>query len=138
MMGVLRILSAMKASFGFVSKYQKGKTVPSGNTQFQFKTGDLKFHSTSYEWLVIAGHKAQFKGEGTINGMGNYGFLLFAIDANLTPSTDNDLFRIQIWDIDTDDAIVYDNEIESTEFSDPTTTIQGGSIVIHEPGKGKK
>jgi len=125
-----------KASFGFVSKYQKGKNIPSGNTQFQFKAGDLNFHSTSYEWLVIAGHKAQFKGEGTINGIGNYGFLLFSTDAELTPSTDDDLFRIKIWDKNLADAVVYDNEIGSDEDADPTTIIQGGSIVIHEPNQG--
>lgn len=28
-----------KANFGFVSKYQKGTTVPAGNTQFQFQAG---------------------------------------------------------------------------------------------------
>ena len=50
-----------KANFGFVSKYKKGATVPTGNTEFQFKAGDLKFKSYVYEWLVIAGKKAKFK-----------------------------------------------------------------------------
>jgi hypothetical protein len=49
-----------KANFGFVAKYKKGATVPDGNTQFQFKAGDLNFHSNSYEWLVVAGNKAQY------------------------------------------------------------------------------
>ena len=44
-----------KANFGFVAKYQKGKSVPDGNTEFQFKAGDLNFKSTSYDWLVISG-----------------------------------------------------------------------------------
>ena len=57
-----------KANFGFVSKYQKGAKVPTGETEFQFKAGDLNFHSTAYEWLVIAGAKAQYKGIGTVNG----------------------------------------------------------------------
>ena len=55
-----------KASFGFVAKYKKGATVPDGNTQFQFKTGDLNFKSTSYEWLVVAGNKAQFNGAASV------------------------------------------------------------------------
>jgi hypothetical protein len=75
-----------KASFGFVSKYKKGADTPSGNTEFQFKAGDLNFHSNDYDWLVIAGAKAQYKGTGTINGAGSYGFKLFAIDDKLTPS----------------------------------------------------
>ena len=59
-----------KANFGFVSKYQKGVNIPTGSTEFQFKAGDLHFKSTAYDWLVITGHSAKFKGEGTINGTG--------------------------------------------------------------------
>jgi hypothetical protein len=57
-----------KATFGFVAKYKKGANVPDGNTEFQFKAGDLNFHSTSYDWLVVAGANAKFRGVGTING----------------------------------------------------------------------
>ncbi len=121
-----------KANFGFVSKYKKGATTPTGKTEFQFKAGDLNFHSSSYEWLVIANHRAQFKGVGTINGVGNYGFMLFAIDADLTPSTTIDLFRIKIWDRDNGDLVVYDNELGGADDADPTTAIGGGSIVIHK------
>jgi hypothetical protein len=126
-----------KASFGFVSKYKKGKSRPGGNTEFQFKAGDLNFHSDSYDWLVIADHKAMFKGTGTINGGGNYSILLSAIDAKLTPSTGVDLFRIQIKDKDNGDAVVYDNQVacsDTGDVADPCTRIGGGSIVIH---KGK-
>ena len=58
-----------KANFGFVSKYQQGKSLPHGNTEFQFHAGNLNFKSTVYEWLVVAGTKAQYKGEGTIDGL---------------------------------------------------------------------
>ncbi|MBT8507577.1 hypothetical protein AZH53_03970 [Methanomicrobiaceae archaeon CYW5] len=120
-----------KATFGFVSKYKKGATVPEGQTQFQFKAGDLNFHSDSYDFLVIAGKKAMCKGTGTINGEGNYGFMISAIDEALTPSKDVDLFRIKIWDKDDGDAIIYDNQLGAEEDADPTTAIGGGSIVIH-------
>ena len=36
-----------KASFGFVAKYKHGASTPSGNTEFQFKAGDLSFKSTA-------------------------------------------------------------------------------------------
>ena len=103
-----------------------------GETEFQFKVADLNFHSTEYQWLVVAGAKAKFKGFGTINGEGNYGFLISAIDENLTPSTDVDLFQIKIWDIDNNDVIVYDNLIGEDDEVDPTTGLGGGSIVIHK------
>jgi hypothetical protein len=59
-----------KASFGFVSKYQNGAATPAGDTQFQFNAGSFRFRSTAYDWLVIAGARAQYKGVGTVNGSG--------------------------------------------------------------------
>jgi hypothetical protein len=85
-----------KANFGFVSKYQQGASVPTGQTQFRFRVADLTFHSDTYEWLVVAGHQAKFKGDGAINGEGNYGFMITAVDEALTPSTDVDLFRMNL------------------------------------------
>ena len=121
-----------KANFGFVSKYKKGATVPTGNTNFVFKAGGIHFKSESYEWLVIAGAKAMYKGVGTINGAGNYGFQINAIDEALIGSTDHDLFRIKIWNIDGGHQVVYDNEIGKDQNGDPSTVIGGGSIVIHK------
>jgi hypothetical protein len=118
-----------KASFGFVSKYHKGASLPSGNTEFHFKAGDLRFSSTSYEWLVVAGMKAKFKGTGTINGGGNYGFLITAIDGK--DANGPDQFRIKIWDVATG-AIMYDNKMGSPDDSDDATNIDSGSIVIHK------
>jgi len=121
-----------KANFGFVSKYKKGADVPIGHTEFQFKVADLNFQSDAYEWLVVAGPKAMYKGIGTINGEGSYGFMLSAIDKELTPSTDVDMFRIKIWDKDDGDAVVYDNQIGDADDADLTTAIRGGSIKIHK------
>ncbi len=78
------------------------------------------------------GSEDQYKGTGTINGQGNYGFMLSAIDADLTQSTDVDMFRIKIWDEDDNDAIVYDNQMDAPEDADLTTAIGGGSIVIYK------
>jgi PKD repeat protein len=121
------------ANFGFVSKYKKGATVPIGQTEFQFKLADLNFHSTSYEWLVVSGAKAQFKGIGTLNGDGEYKFKLSAIDAdiNKNDSFDIDRFRIKIWtETNGIEDLIYDNALGSEEDLD-TTEISGGSIVIH-------
>lgn len=115
-----------RATFGFVSKYQKGASVPTGITEFQFHVANLNFKSTYYDWLVIAGTKAQYKGTGTVNGTGNYGFLLTTIDG--TP----DKFRIKIWDKATGD-IIYDNMLGAADDANPSTAIEGGSIVIHKP-----
>ncbi len=119
-----------RANFGFVSKYQKGAKVPTGQTQFQFQAGNLNFHSTAYEWLVVAGPKAQYKGTGTINGTGSYGFLLTANDGQVKGGGGVDRFRIKIWDT-ASGAIVYDNQRGAGDDAPATDAIEGGSVVIH-------
>lgn len=120
-----------RANFGFVSKYKQGATTPTGETEFQFKVADLNFHSISYEWLVVAGARAQYKGSGTINGAGDYGFMLTAIDGQINGGGGTDKFRIKIWEKATEN-IVYDNQNGAVDDTDPTTVIAGGSIVIHK------
>ncbi len=56
--------------------------------------------------------------------------------ADLTPSAVIDKFRIKIWDKDNNDDVVYGNNFEVDETADPTTEIEGGSIIIHT-GKTK-
>jgi len=117
-----------KANFGFVSRYSHGASVPEGSTEFQFKSGDLNFHSSSYNWLVIAGQdKAKYKGSGTINDAGNYGFMLTAVDNGNA----GDTFRIKIWDKDAGDGVVYDNKMGSGDDAYDGTVIGGGNIKVH-------
>jgi hypothetical protein len=124
-----------KANFGFVAKYARGATVPDGNTEFQFKAGTLDFHSTSYDWLVVSGAKAMFKGVGTVNGEGAYKFQLSGLDAELRTSDAFlvDRFRIKIWTEDAQAAtetVVYDNAVGS-DADTALTEIGGGAITIH-------
>ncbi|MBE0610857.1 MAG: hypothetical protein IH609_15865 [Dehalococcoidia bacterium] len=124
-------LLAGKATFGFVSRYNKGANTPTGNTEFQFKAGNLNFSSTSYEWLVVAGSKAQFRGRGTINGQGDYAFFVTAIDGDSDGGKKPDKFRIRIWDR-LNGGLVYDNQLNAPDDAEPTTVLGGGSIVIHK------
>ena len=119
-----------KASFGFVSRYRKGSNIPEGNTDFQFQAGGLKFKSTEYEWLVIAGHKAMYKGVGDLNGSPGYGFLISAVDGDRKSASTPDKFRIKIWDAA--EAVVYDNQLGSPDDAEATLMLGGGSIVIHD------
>jgi hypothetical protein len=122
---------AGRSNFGFVSRYQQGASTPTGATEFQFRMADLNFHSTSYQWLVIAGAKAQYKGSGTINATGDYGFMLTAVDGQISGGGGVDKFRIKIWDKVTG-QVVYDNQMGAGDGATPTTAIQGGNIVIHK------
>jgi len=119
-----------RASFGFVSKYQTGASVPVGSTEFQFQAAGLNFESTSYDWMVISGtNKAQFKGVGRINGSGTYRFMLTCIDGGKPGGQGADKFRIRIWSDNY--GLIYDNQLNAPDNDDPTTVIGGGSIMIH-------
>ncbi len=122
-----------KASFGFVSKYQKGTTIPTGETEFQFHAAGFKFQSTIYEWLVVSGPLAQYKGSGTINGTGDYGFLLTATDGQVSGGGGVDKFRIKIWE-KISGAVVYDNAMGASDDINSANpqVIGGGSIVVHK------
>lgn len=124
------------ANFGFVSRYLKGASAPTGKTEFNFQTANLNFHSDSYEWLVVSGARAQYKGTGTINGTGNFRFLLTAVDGDRLGGPSPDRFRIKIWYYDSaqqNDIIVYDNQMETSLAGgyDEGSGVSGGSIVIH-------
>ena len=135
-----------KANFGFVSKYKKGQSVPSGNTQFRFGTVGLDFKSTSYEWLVVTGSDcAKFKGHGTVNDTSGFGFMLTACDGD--NSDVEDTFRIKIWNSEdstvhdnllsnSEDSTVYDNllSVGAEDGSYEGTALSGGKIQIHQAG----
>ncbi len=121
-----------KANFGFVSKYKKGATVPAGNTTFNFNAADFKFKSTEYEWLVIAGPNAKFKGSGEINNQGDYEFMLTGVDGQVNGGGGTDKFRIKISDAG---GVIYDNKMGSDEAGYDTQELGGGSITIHANSK---
>jgi hypothetical protein len=119
------------ANFGFTSKYANGATTPTGKTNFMFHVAHFDFSSTSYEWLVVAGAKAKYKGTGTVNGEGEYGFMLSAIDGQIEGGGGVDKFRMRIWDKATD-MIIYDDQFGSEEDAETTNVIGGGNIKIHK------
>ncbi len=80
---------------------------------------------------MISGAKAQYKGEGTINGAGSYSFLLTANDGQVSGGGGVDRFRIKIWDKATDN-VVYDNQLGDAEDATASDALEGGSIVIHK------
>ncbi len=108
----------------------KGADVPTGQAELRSRVADLNFDSIEYQWLVVAGTKAKFKGVGTIDGEGEYGFMLTATDGE--NKDDPDTFRIKIWDKSAGDGVVYDNKMGEPDESDAGTEIGGGNIVVHK------
>jgi hypothetical protein len=111
------------AMFIFGAKFKEGSTVPSGKTEFYFPAAHLWFHSDKYESLQSnqTGTDVRLKGTGTINGSGDYSFIIWAGDKSATWAEDT--FRIQIWETAMEE-VVYDNE-ENQE-------IAGGLIQVYK------
>jgi hypothetical protein len=124
------------ANFGLFSKYQKGALVPTGETVFWFQAASFNFKATSYQWLVVAGARAQYKGVGQVNNSGSYGFLLTVIDGHAPGGGGYDKFRLKVWEIATN-AIVYDNVLGASDDMDAANpqVIASGSIVVQAPKK---
>lgn len=115
-----------KATFGFVSQYKKGTSIPTGNQEFQYRADNISLHSNNFDWLVVSGAQAQFQGTGTINGAGAYKFRVTVRDGDLIGQPDR--FEIRIL------------PAGSTDFggvhlwkggNDLTGSNGAGSIVIH-------
>jgi hypothetical protein len=119
-----------KAHFGFVAKYVKGANTPTGNTNFRFQAGDLDFVSTSYDWLVVAGAAARYKGVGSLDGVGGHQFMLTATDGQRPGGGGVDRFRMKI--TAPGGALVYDNQLGAGEDAAASQVIAGGSIQIHQ------
>ena len=126
---------AGRAHLGFVARYQSGRSIPVGHTELQFNAAGMSFRSSAYEWLVVGGAKATYKGTGTVNGGGDYAFQLTAIDGHLQGGG-VDRVRMRIWDRATGTTF-YDNQAcaADQDDADPCTALAAGEIVIHAAKK---
>ena len=80
---------------------------------------------------------AQFKGTGTLAGSSDaYGFLVSAVDGQVTGGEGTDRFRIKIWN-KASGAVVYDNQMGGSDNAAATTAIAGGSILIQAAKSAK-
>jgi hypothetical protein len=122
-----------RAQVSFVSRYQKGASIPTGETGFEFQAGNLRFKSSSYQWLVVngPGAVAQYEGSGSVNGVSGYVFRLTVYDAALT-GVGSDGIRMKITD---SNHLIYDNKAGNSDDNARVNTqrISGGNIVIHLP-----
>ena len=119
-----------KANFGFVSKYKNGANVPEGNTELPVPGREpaLPVHQLRLAGGRRARTRPSTRATGTINGEGNYGFMLTAVDNG----NSGDTFRIKIWDKDAGDGVVYDNKMSSGDDAYDGTALGGGNIKVHK------
>jgi hypothetical protein len=120
------------ARFRFEARFEKNDmTGLAGETSFEIPSAEVEFQSTHYSELVVTAHKAQCRGEGTLNGRDSYGFLLTVHDGDAAGGGGTDRLRMKIWS--NTGRVVYDNRPGVSEDIDDAgpTPIASGSVVIH-------
>ena len=80
--------------------------------------------STSYQWLVVGGPVAQYKGDGVEQGSSEVlEFLLTAKDGQVTGGGGVDRLRLKVW-VKATGEVVYDTGSD--------LAIDSGNIAIHK------
>jgi hypothetical protein len=133
----LYMTSAGKADYHFEAQYVPGTTEVTGHVEFEHHRGSVHFKSNSLDnsGLIISGNMASLKGKGTINGRGQYAFMLSAIDS---PDNSPDKLRMMIWEIQANGTLgklVFDNQEKRSHGLEvqPDNTISSGSVTIRKP-----
>lgn len=120
--GAAKLAESSNELFHFEERYLQDDIVPTGNTALAVKSTGLDFRSESFDWLVVSGQKATWKGTGTLNGVTGHTFLASAIDGSVEGASTADRFRIQI--SDPTGVVVFDNGA-GPDTADPVATIKG-------------
>jgi Secretion system C-terminal sorting domain len=121
-----------RVNYGFQSNYYKGAANPKGETQFDFRAGDLEFNALNFDYLVVNGAKAQFKGLGKMTTglveQSGIAFILTAIDGQLAGGGGVDKIRMKIYNKGTG-QVYYDNQPGASDANDPVTPVDNGSSI---------
>lgn len=122
-------LASGKVSYGFTANYFKTATYPKGETQFEFKVGEFEFNALNFEYLVVDGAKAQFKGTGKITGnQSGISFIMTVIDGQLD-GTGIDKIRMKIYNKNTG-FVYYDNQPDLGDADNPSHPVGGQSTIV--------
>jgi hypothetical protein len=125
-------IHAGRASFSFVSA---GASQGAGPMTLKFHVADMVFRSARYESLSVGGSRVQYQGSGTINGKGDYKFMLVAVDGSTSKAVRYSRLHLRVWHVDARskaDVVDYDNQGAARTLSaaGEGSVIGGGAIVI--------
>ncbi|MET0856138.1 MAG: PKD domain-containing protein [Telluria sp.] len=130
---------AGRATFSFVSKATRDSTARRRDLSLKFHVANLYFQSAAYDALSVAGTRAQYQGSGTVNGAGNYKFLMTAVDGSGDKSAGPSRLRMKIWHTDARtnaEVVDYDNQVGASASTlaaaSEGSAIGAGSIAIRK------
>jgi hypothetical protein len=117
-----------KTTFGVDLRYAGGST-PVGNFLLAAQGGTLVLARSTFEWLVVQGPIATFRGTGTLVSGAAVGFQVTARDGKVAGDK-IDRVRIRIWNRETD-AVLFDTEPGAPDLAAPAVALQGGNVTLH-------
>ena len=109
-----------QVQFGVTSKYLDTAII--GHVSMNFRAATLKFDATTLTVLVTSNGQVTLRGTGTINGSGNYNFLVTGLDGL------QEAVRFQIKD--QLGTVIYDSQPGAVDTATPTASVTG-QIIIH-------
>lgn len=109
-----------QVQFGVTSKYLGTALI--GDVSMNFRAANLEFDATTLTALVISNGQATLRGTGTVNGSGNYNFLVTGLDGP------QDAVRFQIKD--QLGTVIYDSQLGAVDTATPTASVTG-QIIVH-------
>ncbi|WFE27721.1 family 43 glycosylhydrolase [Solwaraspora sp. WMMD791] len=118
---------AGRAEFGFVAAAGPDATGP-GAVALRLRLGDWEFAATRHRGYVVDGPQVRFNGRGTVNGAGDYTYMVGLNDEALREPAPGDGGKDRFWIRITDTAtgtVVYDSRTNAT-----TTALGGGAVVV--------
>jgi hypothetical protein len=107
-----------------------GSTIPTGRFAIHGSPLILDLASSSFEYLVVSGSSATFRGAGTLSDGTSVGFLVSALDGK-SAGTKVDLIRLKVWNVATG-QVIYDTDPGVAETAAPTTVLAGGNVTLHQ------
>ncbi|HSL94657.1 MAG TPA: hypothetical protein VLA35_01895, partial [Thermoleophilia bacterium] len=117
---------AGEASIAANVKYKLKGKYPSGKVLFTL--GDMSFVSQKLDWMAVSGRKAWVRGQGQLNEVGGYEFLVSVCDDRQNV---NDLVRVKIWKANGKmETVIYDSQPGSPLDALAITPMKTGKISI--------
>lgn len=116
----------LKGRLGFVVSYRRFLPEPSGNFRFTIQPADVHLNGAGFDWLVVSGTTAIFQGYGTLDGSGDYGFVVTVRDYGET----NDVVRVRIWNRQTGE-VLYDSQPGNPINAAPIVPLEGGNVTVY-------
>jgi probable HAF family extracellular repeat protein len=124
-----------RATFGFVAGAANAASLGERKLTLKFHVANLAFESAAYDTVSVAGGRAQYQGSGTVNGAGNYRFMLAAVGSSASATQGR--LHMKIWHVDARtkaDVVDYDNQGKTgaAAIGSEGSAIAGGGIVIRQ------